>query len=86
MLNTAILPLIAQFPVFHKKKQLDKKRKYYSVQVDRESIIQALTSFGSKADFLFAKCGTENLLSVIINLLDVEIFQKMEHSEDGGWG
>ena len=49
-------------------------------------MIQALTSFGSKADFLFAKCGTENLLSVIINLLDVEIFQKMEHSEDGGWG
>ena len=51
-----------------------------------ESMIQALISFESVADFLFAKCGTENLLSVIINLLDVEIFQKMEHSEDGGWG
>ena len=49
-------------------------------------MIQALTSFDSVADTFFVTCGTENLLSVIINLLDVEIFQKMEHSEDGGWG
>ena len=67
-------------------KQGDKKRKFHSDHFDMESMIQALISFESVADFLFAKCGTENLLSVIINLLDVEIFQKMEHSEDGGCG